>query len=423
MPWSSRSDAAAPEGLRGQQDDWGAMATVLVISLSDLGSDPRVDRQIDFLRAEHRVVAAGFGPSAYDDVEFIELATARLPRPVRRLRRLAALASRILGAHERGYWSDPDHRRWRQVLGRLDVDLILVNDISMLPLAFSAGNAARVVFDAHEYAPTQWETRLLWRLLERPHLRWICRRYLNRVAGMMVVSEGIAATYERQFGVRGVVVTNAPRLEELAPSEIGGTIRLVHFGWPNPERRLEDTIDAMGLLDESYSLDLLLKTGPSSQPHLEKLKERAAGDPRIGFPDPVPMRDLPSVANAYDIGVFLLPPRHVHQEFTLPNKFFEYIQGRIVPAIGPSPEMARIVREWDCGIVATDYTPDTFAAAIAGTSRARLAELKENVDRAARELCAERNQPIVLDVVARALTASSADAPSLPSEGEARASR
>jgi glycosyltransferase involved in cell wall biosynthesis len=220
---------------------------------------------------------------------------------------------------------------------------------------------------------------------------------------MMVVSEGIAASYEREFGVRGVVVTNAPRFEELAPSEIGETIRLVHFGWPNPERRLADTIDAMRLLDGRYSLDLFLKGGDPSDRHLTELKQRAAGDPRIRFRDPVPMRDLARVANPYDIGVFLLPPRHMHQEFTLPNKFFEYIQGRIVPAIGPSPEMARIVSEWDCGIVADDYTPAALADAIAGITRERLAELKENADRAARDLCAERNRPVVLDVVARAL--------------------
>jgi glycosyltransferase involved in cell wall biosynthesis len=178
----------------------------------------------------------------------------------------------------------------------------------------------------------------------------------------------------------------------------------------------------MELLDEHYGLDLLLAgAGPSG--YLDQLRRRAAGDPRIRFLDPVPMREISRFANAYDIGVFLLPPQHVNQEFTLPNKFFEYIQGRIVPAIGPSPEMARIVREWDCGIVAEDYTPEAFAAAIAGTSRARLAELKENGDRAARELCAERNSPIVFDLVARALreAASSAGRPSLPSAGEARA--
>jgi glycosyltransferase involved in cell wall biosynthesis len=220
-----------------------------------------------------------------------------------------------------------------------------------------------------------------------------------------------------------VVVTNAGRFQPLAPTVVGDPIRLVHFGWPAPQRRLEDTLAAMDLLDEHYRLDLLL-AGPGPSGYLDDLRRRAAGDPRIRFLDPVPMREIPRFANAYDIGVFLLPPQHANQEFTLPNKFFEYIQGRIVPAIGPSPEMARIVREWDCGIVAEDYTPEAFAAAIAGASRARLSELKQNVDRAARELGAERNRPIVLDVVARALdrSATSGDLPSLPSAGEARAS-
>ena len=395
---------------------------MLVISLSDLGSDPRVDRQIDFLRAEHRVIAAALAPPAYDDVDFVELERATLPRPARRGRRLAALSTRLVGLHERGYWTDPDHRGWQRILTGLGAELVVANDISALPLAFSVGRGAPVLFDAHEYSPAEFETSRLWRLLERPHVRWICRRYLSRVAGMTAVSQGIADRYQREFGVSSVVVTNAPRYETLTPRPIGEPIQLVHFGWPDPQRRLEDTLAAMELLDEHYGLDLLL-AGPGPSGYLDELRRRAAGDPRIRFLDPVPMREISRFANAYDIGVFLLPPQHVNQEFTLPNKFFEYIQGRIVPAIGPSPEMARIVREWDCGIVAEDYTPEAFAAAIAGTSRARLAELKENVDRAARELCAERNAPTVLDLAARALgeAASSADRPSLPSAGEARA--
>jgi glycosyltransferase involved in cell wall biosynthesis len=398
------------------------VATVLVISLSGLGSDPRVDRQIDFLREDHRVIAAAFGPPEYGDVEFVELGGADLSAPARLVQRAVRLATGVLRIHRLGYWSDADHRRWRRALEDIGADVLIVNDTSALPLAFSVAAGAPVLFDAHEYSPAEFEPSRLWRLLARPRLRWICRRYLPRIAGMMAVSPGIADRYERDFGVRSVVVTNAPRFEALAPSEVGDPIRLVHFGWPDPQRRLEDTLAAMELLDEHHSLDLLLAgSGPAG--YLDQLRRRAAGNPRIRFLDRVPMRELPRFANSYDIGVFLLPPQHVNQEFTLPNKLFEYIQGRIVPAIGPSPEMARILREWDCGIVADDHTPEAFAAAIAGTSRERLAELKRNVDRAARELCAERNRPIVLDIVARGLadSASSADRPNLPSAGEARA--
>jgi glycosyltransferase involved in cell wall biosynthesis len=204
------------------------------------------------------------------------------------------------------------------------------------------------------------------------------------------------------------VVTNAPRYVELEPSAVGETIRLVHFGWPDPMRRLEDTIEAMSRLDDGYSLDLLLITPESLRGELRRLRRLAADDARIRFLDPVPMRELPRFANRYDIGVHLLPPATFNQRFALPNKFFEYIQARIVPAIGPSPEMARIVREWDCGIVTDDYTPEALAASVAGTTRERLVELKRNADRAARELCAERNREVVLDVVRRALRSGAA---------------
>lgn len=49
------------------------MQRSLVVSFSDFGSDPRIDRQIDFLRARYRVMAAGFGPPSYEDIEYIEL--------------------------------------------------------------------------------------------------------------------------------------------------------------------------------------------------------------------------------------------------------------------------------------------------------------------------------------------------------------
>jgi glycosyltransferase involved in cell wall biosynthesis len=400
------------------------MATVLVISLSDLGSDPRVDRQIDFLREDHRVIAVGFGPPSYEDIDFVELERVDLPNPAHLLNRATRIASGLLALNRRAYWSDPYHRHWRRALAGLGADLVIVNDTMLLPLAFSIAGDAPVVFDAHEYSPSEFEGSLAWKLFVRPRLRWICRRYLPRVAGMMAVSQGIADRYKWEFGSSSVIVTNAPRFEALGPTEVGDTVRLVHFGWPDPQRRLEDTLAAMELLGERYSLDLLLM-GPGPAGYLDQLRRRADGNRRIRFLDPVPMREIARFANSYDVGVFLLPPRHINQEFTLPNKFFEYIQGRIVPAVGPSPEMARILRAWDCGIVADDYSAEAFAAAIAGTSRERLAELKKNVDRAASELCAEHNRPIVLDVVASALAAaaSSADRWDLPSAGEARPSR
>jgi glycosyltransferase involved in cell wall biosynthesis len=380
------------------------MATILVVSLSDFGTDPRVDRQIDFLRGDHHVIAAGFGPPIYDDVDFVELDVAKLPRYPRFLLELGiAHGERLLGLNKRAYWADRSLRHWRPLLSWIRKDLTIVNDLIVLPLAFSIDDEAPVVFDAHEHAPSEYVSSRAWRLLRRRHVRWICRTFLTRVAGMMAVSPGIGALYQREFGTPSVVVTNAARFHDLEPSQVHEPVRLVHFGIADPQRRLGDTLDAVKMLGAGYTLDLLLMAEGRLQEHLSDLRRSVAGEPRIRFLDPVPMRELVPFANSYDVGLFMLPSATPQAEFTLPNKFFEYIQAGIVPAIGPSPDMARIVREWDCGIVAEEYTPEALAAAIASVASERLAELKRNAHRAARQLCAERNRELVIDVVDRAL--------------------
>ena len=64
----------------------------------------------------------------------------------------------------------------------------------------------------------------------------------------------------------------------------------------------------------------------------------------------------------YDIGLFLLSPANFNYYHALPNKLFEFVQARLAVAIGPSPEMARIVNDHDLGIVAPDFEPTTMAA-------------------------------------------------------------
>lgn len=76
-----------------------------------------------------------------------------------------------------------------------------------------------------------------------------------------------------------------------------------------------------------------------------------------GILEPVPMHRIVSFASTYDIGVFLLPPTNFNYRNALPNKLFEFIQARLAVAIGPSPQMAAVVREWNCGIVSDDFTP------------------------------------------------------------------
>jgi hypothetical protein len=66
--------------------------------------------------------------------------------------------------------------------------------------------------------------------------------------------------------------------------------------------------------------------------------------------------------------------------------------------------MARIVRAYGCGIVTDDFDPRTFAAALNALDSAAIAAFKRASHAAARELCAERNEAIVVGAVEDALS-------------------
>ena len=166
------------------------MTTALVISFTDLASDPRVDRQIRFLRTRYKVVAAGLGPSRYSDVEFIDISTP----PHTTLGRLSRRTRLVLRRYEAAYWKDPINVTVLSRLREVRADVIVANEFEALPIALRLGPP--VVFDAHEYSPDQSGDRRLWRLLIAPYVRWQCRRYLPQVSTMTTVGQWIADEYE-----------------------------------------------------------------------------------------------------------------------------------------------------------------------------------------------------------------------------------
>jgi hypothetical protein len=205
---------------------------------------------------------------------------------------------------------------------------------------------------------------------------------------MITVSQGIADEYKRVFGVEADVVANAAPYCELTPAPVDDhRVRLVHHGAASPLRRLESIIELMNWLDERFVLDLILI--PLSNGYLERLHKLAEGNPRIQFQEPVPMSEIPKSTNCYDIGISFLPATNFNNHHALPNKFFEFIQARLAVATGPFPEMAAIVKRYDCGIVADSFDLKSLADKLNALTADRITHYKRQADIAARELCFE----------------------------------
>jgi hypothetical protein len=385
----------AGEALIGQSGE--RRPSVIVISFSNLSTDPRVNRQIRFLAPGYDVIAVGLGAPNLPGVQFIPVAFSGKSIGGK----LLSISQLLLRSFEGYYWRQGHIVDALTKLDGVRADVVIANDIDALPLALRVARGARVIFDAHEYAPLEWEDQWLFRHFFQDYRTHLCARYIPRVHSMMTVCRSIAELYARDTGVTPAVVTNAPDYEDLEPSPAhpaSGRIRLVHHGGVSRSRKLENMILMMDHLDDRFELDFLLPTPPEVEAYVAELRTLAQGK-RVRFLAPVPMRELSRFLSQYDIGVYILPPTNLNNRFALPNKFFEFIQARLAVAVGPSPEMARIVEEHDCGVVARDFTPAALAERLVQLDAERIAHFKRRAHEAAWELSAERNRKVVLEMV------------------------
>jgi len=383
---------------------------IFVASLYPLDRDPRVLRQLHALRHRYRITAAGFSDPNIDGVAYIPIPRpseqfSHWPRFLVRIRRKSNVSvgylRLLLKQYEDYYWSHPHIRVLEKKFLSSGADLIYANDLELLPVASRSASRmnAKVFMDAHEFTPRQDDHRWMFRTFFQPYWDFLCGKYLSGVDGFITVSKGIAEEYTRRFGVDCGLISNAPFYEDLMPTALpsDGSIRMIHHGSATRDRGLENMIHLIDKLDHRFRLEFMLM--PDSKGYIKELREKAARNPRITFRTPVRTMEIASTINDYDIGLYLLQPISSNQRLALPNKIFEFIQGRLAVAIWPSPEMKRLVEEWKVGRVAEDFTIDAMADILNSMTIDEIMVMKQTAHIAAKELCAEKNGECLLKMI------------------------
>lgn len=355
---------------------------LLILSFSPLLSDARVLKQIRLFTPLYDVVTCGYGEAPEGVVEHWripdELVSGRYDGKPLRLR-----------AYRWAYWHHPVVAHLRRTLPVGTMDAILADDIDTGGLALHLRPRHGVHADLHEYAPRMNEHLPAWNRWVRPFMSWMVRRYVRRCASVTAVAPHIAEEYQRRFRLRHVgVVVNAAPYHDLAPTPVGEPLRLVHSGAARSGRRIEDMIEAVAGVP-GLVMDLYLTQ--NSGPYYAGLLEQAERAENVRILPPVPYAQLIDTLHDYDVGVFSLPPTTFNYEWALPNKVYDFVQARLALVISPSPEMARLVREHELGVVADGFAPADLRRALASLDPSEVARAKRASDAAALPLSAERS--------------------------------
>ena len=384
------------------------MKKILIISFSPLGTDPRILRQVQALVKHYKILTIGKSPIDDERIIFYSIVQ-KFDKDEQNPQLKRTFFQKVIGrlAHNSKRLSKGLCVDYIISQNIETPDIIIANDWNGMALASELkknlfGNV-KIYFDAHEYAPTEYNSSLKWRVLHKPLIVWALRKCRQDISVMSTVCEGIARKYENFFDFHYgfvKVITNASNYQEfLKPKEIyNGKIRLIHHGIPQKERKMELMIQMMEYLDpKKYELTFMItKADPFYYDYLVEMSKKYEN---INFIAPVKFSEITKKINEYDIGVYLLCPISFNFKHSLPNKFFEFIQARLAIAIGPSVEMAKIVNDHKLGVVSKKFTPKSLAESIMKLTPEKIMEYKKNADKYAKILSAENNMIKIKQII------------------------
>jgi glycosyltransferase involved in cell wall biosynthesis len=377
-----------------------AKKKVLILCYNYLVSDPRVQRQIEALLPDFDIEVCAMGETGIKNIPFYLIYKQPPFSLARKIKRLLLFVFR---RYDSFYWDDYK-RKLVAELSPKKYDVIIANDIQTLPLALGiAGNYSKVYFDSHDYHPREFEDDFAWRVMHKPNIGFLCRKYIPKAAAFSTSSQSIAEAYHKYINILPQVVTNATRYHELEPTVTKeNEIRLIHHGAAIKGRKIEVMIETMKHLDKKYSLHLML-TGKGSE-YYNQLKKAAAQYSNIFFLDPVPFKDIIPTINKYDIGFYCLASSNFNNRNLLPNKIFEFVQARLCVVVSPTYEMEKLVNNYKLGVVSEGYTAADMANVIKTLTPEKIMQYKQNSHLAAKTLTSEPNLGKIHSIVSSLAT-------------------
>ncbi|WP_081619788.1 glycosyltransferase family 4 protein [Thioalkalivibrio sp. ALJT] len=259
------------------------------------------------------------------------------------------------------------HLRLLAAMVRMRPDVVHAHDVNTLPTAWLAARLARarLVYDAHEISTSREGYQSFRRLVVRVE-RWL----LPRADGVITTTDRRAAFFARVYHVRRpVVLQNRPRHRVVPP---GSRIRdelgldssrpvVLYQGGLQPGRGLDRIVAAATRIPGAAFV--FIGGGRMAAELAEQVDTLGLGG-RVRFIPTVSLEELPLYTASADIGVQALENTCLNHFTTDSNKLFEYIAAGLPVVASDFPEIRKIVRTHEVGLLVPSDDTDALVEAI-----------------------------------------------------------
>ncbi len=373
-------------------------ANILVFSKRPFHNSPRIIREIEALKNEFNVYAVGETEPSDNSITFENIYNQRTI-----FDKVINSINYYLLKFKANNLVIPKFSKLKKFIIKNNITLLIIHEPIFLPLAIDIKRQynVKVVFNAHEYHPLEFEDQAGWLDTIGIVYDGLYRNYLSKLDLLVNVCNGIAHKCLKEYNVPSIVIPNAAFYSEtpIHYAESSSNIKMIYHGAILESRKIEDMIKVAEILGENYVLDIMGTGTDYNKEYFQKLSNSIVEIPNVFFRKPVPFEEIVSTINKYDLGIYILAPNGFNNEYALPNKIFEYIQAKLAIAISPSKEMRNIVEKYNLGVVADDFSPESLADKIKSLTKEKIAIFKKNSEKASKIENAEKYKEFYLSSI------------------------
>ena len=275
-------------------------------------------------------------------------------------------------------------------------DIITSNDLdTLLPCYLNAKlKGAELIYDSHEYFTEQPEldqrpsTKRMWLILEGflfPKLKKIT-----------TVNQSLADIYSKLYKKDIKIVRNVPFRSANVPYVKKENI-IIYQGNINKSRGIETMLEALQQLHDV----LFWCIGPGDLlDEMKALAKELNVERKVKFFGRVPFQNLRELTLQAKIGISIEQPIGLNSTLCLPNKLLDYIQCRVPVIVSDLPELRNVVGNYQNGIILKEHSVQELADTIKNliNNEEKLQEFVRNSEKAAEELCWEKEKEVLLDL-------------------------
>jgi glycosyltransferase involved in cell wall biosynthesis len=375
------------------------MPSAIVSVTNDLTTDQRVDRTcLTLVKCGYDVLLVG---------RRLRNSKTLMPRPYRMHR------MRLLFDKGPLFYAEYNLTLFLFLLSRR-YDLIVSNDLDTLPANYYA-NLVRHPFarirnpkfhlhDCHEYfrgVPELTGRKTVTRIW-----KWIEDRIFPKLNHVVAVNQSVADLYAKEYGNNIEVIRNVPFRKPLtgATGKAALNIRqdqkvIFYQGAVNVDRGLEEAVMAMKYVKTNAVL-VIAGIGDIYETLKNSASEPGLSE-KVVFLGQVPFQELHAFTLMADLGLSIEKDVSINYHFCLPNKFLDYIQANVPVLTSPLPEMKAIVDQYHIGDFIESHEPEKLASQLDSmlNNPEKTAFYKQNLLKAAEELCWEREEKRLVNIV------------------------